>query len=131
MPLPKYIVRLTDEERTQLEDLSHTGKRAASMLIHARTPVSDAELKVLAAMISANPGIRVRINGHTDDVGGIEDNLQLSLKRANAVINRLIGFGVSSKVLSAKGFGESVPVGDNTTEAGRKANRRIEFEILP
>ncbi len=36
MPLPKYIVRLTDEERTQLEDLSHTGKRAASMLIHAR-----------------------------------------------------------------------------------------------
>ncbi len=36
MPLPKYIVRLTDEERTQLEDLSRTGKRAASMLIHAR-----------------------------------------------------------------------------------------------
>lgn len=95
------------------------------------SPVSDAELKVLAAMISANPGIRVRINGHTDDVGSIEDNLQLSLKRANAVINRLIEFGMSSKALSAKGFGESVPVGDNTTEVGRKANRRIEFEILP
>ena len=95
------------------------------------SPVSDAELKVLAAMFFANPDIRVRINGHTDDVGSDEDNIQLSVMRANSVMERLIELGVSAKSLSAKGFGESVPIGDNTTEAGRKSNRRIEFEILP
>ncbi|MGB1573327.1 MAG: OmpA family protein, partial [Flavobacteriales bacterium] len=75
-------------------------------------------------------GLAVEIGGHTDDIGNEADNLSLSQRRADAVLNHLISVGVSQDALKAKGYGESRPRADNATEDGRARNRRTEFRIL-
>jgi OOP family OmpA-OmpF porin len=74
--------------------------------------------------------MRVRINGHTDAVGSNDFNMELSRKRAQAVMKYLVNKGVDSKKLSCAWYGYSRPIAPNDTEAGRKQNRRVEFEIL-
>ena len=75
-------------------------------------------------------GLAVEIGGHTDDVGNEADNLSLSQRRADAVLNHLTSAGVDRDALEAKGYGESRPRADNATEDGRARNRRTEFRIL-
>jgi OmpA-OmpF porin, OOP family len=72
----------------------------------------------------------VEIAGHTDSSGAAKSNDALSLARAEAVRNYLVGEGVSGQRLVARGYGSSVPVNDNTTEQGRAKNRRIEFSFV-
>lgn len=72
----------------------------------------------------------VKIIGHTDSQGNPTTNLGLSLQRANAVKDYLIAKGVSQSLLSTEGLGSTKPVADNTTDEGRKRNRRIEFDVL-
>lgn len=67
------------------------------------------------------------VSGHTDDRGPAEFNLDLSRARAEAVVAALIAQGVPATQLTARGYGETKPVADNTTVAGRTANRRIEI----
>jgi OOP family OmpA-OmpF porin len=67
----------------------------------------------------------VVIEGHTDAIGGDEDNLRLSQQRADAVRDYLVEHGVDAGQVSAVGKGESEPVGDNDTDDGRQANRRV------
>ena len=74
--------------------------------------------------------MKLKITGHTDDVGSVEDNLLLSKNRAQSVTNYLIKNGIESGRLIFDGKGESNPIEPNDTEAGRYQNRRIEFEIL-
>ncbi len=69
----------------------------------------------------------IRIEGHTDNVGGEEANQNLSLKRAKSVMDYLAGKGVKKSRMSHAGFGETKPQADNTTEEGRARNRRVEF----
>jgi len=89
-------------------------------------------LKALANHLERNPELGLRIGGHTDDVGAASDNLALSIDRANAVKNFLIECDVDDNRLIANGFGESSPKADNANEAGRRVNRRTEFQwILP
>ena len=76
-----------------------------------------------------NPGIRVAIHGHTDDVGEDAFNLDLSKRRAHSVYYYLTTKGIPSSRLSWQGFGKTRPVADNTTEEGRAKNRRTEFVI--
>jgi len=76
-----------------------------------------------------NPTIHIRINGHTDNTGNENDNLVLSQKRARAVAQFLADHGIDVRRLSYKGLGSSAPIADNTTEAGRAANRRTEIVI--
>lgn len=90
---------------------------------------SKTELNKLATLIRQNI-LKVEISGHTDNVGTAKDNENLSAKRAESVCNYLISQGINKNLLVAKGFGASQPVGDNTTEEGRKNNRRIEIKIL-
>lgn len=67
------------------------------------------------------------IEGHTDNVGGYDDNMKLSERRAHSVRNYLIEkFGIAPERLSAKGYGYTKPVADNGTVEGRQKNRRIE-----
>ena len=71
----------------------------------------------------------VTIVGHTDSVGSEAYNEQLSMRRANAVKNYLLEQGVDPSLVSTSGMGESQPVADNSTDAGRAQNRRVEITI--
>lgn len=71
--------------------------------------------------------VKVEVAGHTDNVGTDAYNQSLSQRRADAVRSYLIGKGVAADRLTAKGYGETQPVADNATEAGRYKNRRVEL----
>ncbi len=96
----------------------------------ALQPRSRIELNRLKDLLEENPGMRIQINGHTDNVGSDEDNQQLSKARAKAVRDYLIEQGVAAERLEYKGFGESEPVANNETAEGRQKNRRTEFIVL-
>lgn len=81
----------------------------------------------LAALLKRCPGSKVEIGGHTDNVGGDEDNLVLSQRRADSVLKYLRGEGVAASRLSAVGYGAKKPVASNDEEEGRAENRRIEL----
>lgn len=94
------------------------------------TQDSEDTLNKLVEFLKANPDIKVRINGHTDNVGSNYLNRLLSYNRANAVVSFLVRNGIAQKRLEAKGFGSSQPIADNNTNAGRAKNRRVEFEVV-
>ena len=93
-------------------------------------PPSVAELERLRKLLADNPALHVRINGHTDNVGGDAANQVLSENRAKAVYSYLVEKGIAADRLSYKGFGESKPVTANETPEGRAKNRRTEFEVV-
>jgi outer membrane protein OmpA-like peptidoglycan-associated protein len=82
-----------------------------------------------AGYLKENISIKVAIHGHTDSDGNDQNNLILSEYRAKSVYNLLTTSGVKSDRLSYKGFGETMPVADNSTAEGRAQNRRTEFQI--
>ena len=83
-----------------------------------------------AAYLKDNSHLKIRIDGHTDDIDTQEFNMDLSIRRAKAVRDYLIGKGIPKAKISYKGYGETVPVSDNITEEGRALNRRTEFVIV-
>lgn len=87
-------------------------------------------LEEFADYLLLNESLIIEINGFTDNVGSAIDNQILSERRAEAVCKLLLSYGVSSSRISFNGFGESYPIADNSTEAGRAQNRRTEFKIL-
>jgi len=88
-------------------------------------------LDEVALVILDNPGLlKIEVQGHTDDVGNEQDNLSLSQTRADAVVQHLISAGVDGARLSAKGFGEGIPLNPQTSEEARAQNRRVEFHVL-
>ena len=83
----------------------------------------------LASWMLAHPEVRVRVEGHTDNVGSTSSNQTLSLERAEAVRVFLEAKGVDASRVDVLGLGDTMPVADNTTEQGRSANRRVEVVI--
>jgi len=94
-------------------------------------PVSGDELDRLAELLQKAPTFRVEIVGHTDNVGKNADNLELSRERAASVKSYLENQGISADRIITRGDGESRPVATNDTEAGRAANRRTTFKLIP
>jgi OOP family OmpA-OmpF porin len=86
-------------------------------------------LKQIVSLLENFPTTKMKINGHTDNVGTEEYNVQLSKNRALAVYNYLISQGIKSERLSYAYFGTKYPVSSNDTEEGRRNNRRVEFEM--
>lgn len=87
-------------------------------------------LEAIANIINKYPGLIVQIEGHTDNKGNPKKNRELSQKRAQAVVAWLIkNKKIPAKRLKAKGFGDSQPLADNNTEAGRAKNRRVDFSV--
>ncbi len=91
---------------------------------------SEESLEALASYLNRNQDIRIRIIGHTDNVGKDEGNQRLSEGRANAVRQDLIERGIDESRIEAEGRGEKQPIDTNDTEEGRQNNRRVEIEIL-
>ena len=93
-------------------------------------PESKSSMQDLYDLMNENPEIRIRITGHTDNVGSDEANQKLSEGRANSVRDELIRRGIAPERIEAEGKGESQPITTNDTEEGRAQNRRVEFVIL-
>lgn len=91
-----------------------------------------AEMQKMADFIKANPGKRFVIEGHTDSVSSDAANMKLSLLRAEKIKAYLAEkMGIPASLLEARGFGESNPVADNSTQEGRQQNRRVVIIALP
>jgi len=87
-------------------------------------------LDFLLEILLANPMEVVEISGHTDNVGTNEYNLDLSLRRAESVVEYLINRGIPQENLVSKGYGEEYPITSNETEEDRQYNRRVEMKIV-
>ena len=90
---------------------------------------TEASLSDLAAFLIENPQIKIRINGHTDNVGDPGLNKKLSLDRAGSVRDFLISKGVNFENLRISGWGGTRPIASNATEEGRAKNRRVELAV--
>lgn len=90
---------------------------------------SNAILDQVVKVLIENPSYNLIIEGHTDDIGNDDQNLTLSQSRAEAVSQYLQKKGVNALRLTAKGFGETMPILPNTTKAGRDKNRRVELKV--
>lgn len=91
---------------------------------------SYVELNNVVKMLKENPGMKIEINGHTDNVGSDETNMKISEARAKTVANYIIGKGIDAQRIKHKGYGEKKPVASNSTIEGKRKNRRVEFKIL-
>ena len=91
---------------------------------------SQVELDKLVQLLKENPTLKIRLEGHTDNVGSATDNLRLSDNRAKAVVGYLVSKGIPAARLQARGFGATQPIADNKTEEGRARNRRTELKVM-
>ena len=119
-PDPLEIDALPDLSGVQFETESAT-------LTAPSTVVLDAAAIALIGALDEHPGLKVSIEGHTDDQGDDALNLSLSQQRAEVVRDYLTARGVPADILTATGYGETRPVADNATSDGRAANRRVDF----
>ena len=107
----------------QLQDITfETGKADLK-------PESNEELDRLVSLLEGNQTIKVEISAHTDDVGNDDSNLKLSEKRAKMVVDYLTKKGIKGDRMTAKGYGETQPLGVNDTDENKAKNRRVQFKI--
>ncbi len=92
-------------------------------------PGAREKLAKVAGILLAYPGLNIEVGGYTDNVGSDEMNQTLSEHRAGSVRDYLVEQGVSTNSLSAKGFGNTLPVASNDNSAGRQENRRVELVV--
>ncbi len=91
-------------------------------------PESDSQLQQVAQLLKSQPALQLLVVGHTDNVGGVTSNMQLSRARAEAVVQALVSrYGVAPTRLSAQGAGPLAPVASNRSDDGRARNRRVEL----
>ena len=125
---------LTDENEPSLRGLRNvkaamtirfaSGKSTVDRSYHGR-------LRKIAAMVKADPGLRIRIAAHTDNLGNAHANYLFSQKRARSVKDYFVKtLGVDARRVSAKGYGHYQPVADNATAEGRRKNRRVVTIVL-
>jgi peptidoglycan-associated lipoprotein len=92
---------------------------------------ADAQ-ELLAAkvpVLRSNPAIRIRVEGHADERGSVEYNLALGMRRANAVRDYLVGFGIDASRIEVQSFGEDRPMAMGSNESAWAQNRRAEFRV--
>jgi OmpA-OmpF porin, OOP family len=91
---------------------------------------AQSDIKTIAAFLKQNPYFRVLVESHTNNAGTHTHNLGLSERRATSVKFALMDYGITSKRITAKGFGETRPIGSHHTQQGRQKNRRLEIIIV-
>ena len=127
-PIAQKIDVVIDEEKIggsyKLEDI-HYETNSAEFSERSRIILND-----FAEYLMKNSNIKIAIHGHTDNVGSSSDNIALSTDRAFSIKTYLQEKGIDGNRLYFMGFGDKKPVENNSTEEGRKQNRRTEFAIL-
>ena len=122
---------LAQQCRRDLQAVTEHAKPRFELGSDTLTSDSAALLRQIGAVLRRCPGLTLKITGHTDSIGNAEDNLRLSEARARRVAEALHEMGIERTRLRAEGAGETRPIADNASPAGREANRRIEFEFVP
>ena len=131
---------LRDQLRNQLNMVLETRESARGLIVnmsdvlfdfgkYTLRPGTREKLARVSGIILAHPGLRIEVEGHTDNVGSDEFNQKLSEQRAGAVRDYLVGAGVAAANVTARGFGEAQPVATNNTDQGRQQNRRVELVV--
>jgi len=126
-------IRVAESRKSIYDDLAANGHVAIQGLLFDTgsdrlRPESTPTLKQISSMLEQHPELKLRIEGHTDNVGAKDANRSLSDKRAAAVKKTLIGeYHVNEGRLESKGFGDTKPAGTNDTPEGRSNNRRVEL----
>ena len=92
-------------------------------------PESSPALDEAVKILKAYPKLTFLIEGHTDSIGPVAYNLNLSNERARSVMNYFVSKGIPAKRISSKGYGEAKPIASNETEEGKAKNRRVEIRV--
>ncbi len=130
-PMNRGLVKITSEIMEQkLNQVGHVALYGIYFDFNKATlkPESEPVLKEIAQLLKTNPGLKLYVVGHTDNVGPLDYNMKLSKARATAVVKRLVAkYGISPDRLKPFGVGPLCPVASNSTEQGRAKNRRVEL----
>ena len=126
-PVPQWNITIVDDLITGNLRGGATFASGSAKL----SPELEQILPIGAGILSRNPTLVMTVEGHTDSLGSDATNMALSIARAEAAANWLIAAGIAPERIFAVGLGESRPIGDNTTAAGRAKNRRVEFILGP
>ncbi len=125
-------IAIIGEAGTCQQEIDIYLKRERVTFKSGRAELHDSSYPILnmLASIARNCGARLEVAGHTDSVGDASVNMKLSQRRSDAVRKYLVQSGVSPDKIVARGYGETQPIADNTSDEGRDTNRRIEFRVL-
>lgn len=130
-----------DKQAKELEEVAETQRTKDGILVKLKNdllfdtgsavlkPQAIQEITDLGRILAKYKEDRIRIEGYTDNVGARPFNETLSMRRADAVKNVLLGQGVHPSQMTILGFGPLKPIGDNKTSTGRATNRRVELHI--
>jgi outer membrane protein OmpA-like peptidoglycan-associated protein len=132
-PPPPVVAAVAEPPRVEVRDNTIEIREKIQFELDKAVimPVSFDLLNEIASVIQKNPHIkRIQIEGHASSEGDPGHNQKLSDDRAKSVMRYLAEHGIAKTALLAKGFGIGKPIADNTTEAGREKNRRVEFNIV-
>jgi outer membrane protein OmpA-like peptidoglycan-associated protein len=126
--------------RNQLNVILETRETARGLIVNMSDVLFDTakstlkpgareKLSKVAGILAAHPGIKLKVEGHTDSVGAASYNQRLSEDRAQAVRDYLVQSGIKPADISARGMGEDYPIATNDSAAGRQLNRRVELVV--
>ncbi len=132
--------QMRERLKQQLNEVLNTRETARGLIVnmsdvlfdtgkYTLKPAAREKLAKVSGILLAYPGLKLQVEGYTDNVGGETYNQTLSEKRAQAVGDYLVSQGVQEANLTATGFGEADPVADNSTAAGRAQNRRVQMVV--
>ncbi|HSJ67133.1 MAG TPA: OmpA family protein [Anditalea sp.] len=124
MTEPIYLTPIVKGTSIRLDDIYF--KKGTADLADDTSP---ANIQKLADFLKENPDVKIRLEGHTDNIGDPQLNKELSMNRAGQIRNFLVEKGIEFERIRVSGWGGSRPVASNQTEEGRNQNRRVEMVI--
>ncbi|MBN8730867.1 MAG: OmpA family protein [Acidobacteria bacterium] len=133
-------VRMRQQLMAQLNTVLQTRESARGLIVNmpdvlfefgkfALRPEAREKLAKVSGIVLAYPALKLEVEGHTDSIGSDAFNQTLSEKRAESVRSYFVSHGLQGDTIVARGYGESRPVADNTSNAGRQSNRRVEIVV--
>jgi len=126
---PPRVVSVCDAPQMWLDRIVAQGPILFVTGTAVATKSSGPSIARVASLLKNCPTVRIRVDGHTDNLGDASHSLPLSLQRAVLIKAALVRFGIVADRITVKGFGETRPIASNDTPAGQLVNRRVEFKV--